>query len=101
VTVGDPLGVTITGAEMYRELVSLVRAVDQLASEVKNTHTGQSDRMEALAAADAAHAADLDKLRDDHETRLRTLEKTIYRGLGALAILSPGVAFLTARLTGG
>lgn len=88
---GDQLGVTVTGAEMYRELVQLVRSVDILTVEVKSRAAETSVTVDQLVAGAA-----------DHESRLRGLERRLYIGLGVVGLLAPAAtAFITTRLTGG
>lgn len=86
----DQLGVTVTGAEMYRELVQLVRSVDILTVEVKSRAAETAVTVDQLVAADA-----------DKEARIRQLERRLYAGLGVVGLLAPAAtAFITARLTG-
>jgi hypothetical protein len=75
----DGAAVVITTADMYRELVILTRTVDHLAAEL-------NPRLRQV---------------DDHETRLRGLERRLWAGLGVAGVLMPAAsAFITTRLTG-
>jgi len=76
ITVPDG-AVIITPQAQYQELVELRRSVDKLTTVVDPALTELRGHVQ------------------DHEGRIRALEKRVWQALGACVVLSPGVGMLT------
>lgn len=79
ITVPDG-AVIITPQAQYQELVELRRSVDKLTTVVDPALN------------------DLRAKSNDHEDRIRSLERRVWQALGACVVLSPGVGLLTNYL---
>jgi hypothetical protein len=78
----DP-GVYISSAQMYQEMRSLHDVVTRVETKID----GFTNQAQALGQDIA-----------DHETRLRVLEKTVWRAAGAAAVLGAGAGIVASLL---
>lgn len=75
--------VVITPTEMYRELRDTHDEVKALSASVNDFSESLKNVVGGLRATD-----------DDHEVRLRALEKLVWRTSGAAAVLGAAVSYL-------
>ena len=79
----EPSGVYISSAQMYQELRSLSDGVNRVETKLDTIGQGLTELSKDVA---------------DHESRLRTLEHTIWRAAGGAAVLGAGAGVVAQFL---
>lgn len=87
-------GVMVSLAEIYRMQLATERRLEQLCTALDERDRAEREAAEQRQRQDERDRAERDATLDDHETRLRTMERRTW-------MVSGGSAVLAAALTGG
>jgi hypothetical protein len=99
--------VIITPVEVYREMQNMSHAIQGISTKLDVALTDNNRRVETLEKDSAAQDQQLRRLNDtpqrieDHEGRIRGLERWKWGVGGTVTLVSSGAAALVAKLVAG